>query len=91
MKEELEAPYISPDSRGMELIRVWIIDGKPTFAITPNLWDDPAPWGLMLADIVRHLGNAYSMQGKDREATMKRIKELFDVEWNNPTSQAKPR
>lgn len=91
MKEELEKPDMPPDSRAMELIRVWIIDGKPTCVITPNLWSDPSAWGLLLADVIRHLGNAYSADGHDREATIARIKEVLDVEWQCPTSEARPR
>ncbi len=90
MKEELEAPDIHPDSRAMELIRVWLIDGKPTCVITPNLWDDPSAWGLLIADLIRHLGNAYSINGQDRASTIARIKEVFDVEWKDPTSDARP-
>ena len=79
MREELEAPEISDSKRAMELIRVWIIDGKPTCVITPNLWEDPSSWGLLLADVIRHLGNAYASEGHNREATITRIKHVFDL------------
>lgn len=74
----------------MELIRVWLIDGAPNFVITPNLWSDPSAWGLLLADIVRHLGNAYEADGKNRGEVIMRIKEVFDAEWVDPTSAADP-
>ena len=89
MIEELEAPDMSENTRAMELIRVWLIDGKATCVITPNLWDDPSAWGLLLADVIRHLGNAYSREGHSREAVIARIKNVFDVEWNAPTSEAR--
>jgi len=91
MREELEAPEMSKNTRAMELIRVWLIDGKPTCVITPNLWEDPSAWGLLLADLIRHLGNAYSLEGHSREKTIARIKHVFDVEWDDPTSEARER
>lgn len=72
----------------MELLRVWLIDGAPKFVITPNLWNDPAMWGILMADIIRHLGNAYELEGKDRIDAINRIKEGFDAEWVKPTSSA---
>lgn len=91
MKEELEAPEISENQRAMELIRVWIVDGKPTCVITPNLWEDPSSWGLLIADMIRHLGNAYAADGHDPESTITRIKHVFDVEWKDPTSEVSVR
>lgn len=91
MKEELEAPNMPEDSRAMELLRVWIIDGKPVCVITPNLWNDPSAWGLLLADVIRHLGNTYALDGQNRETTIARIKHVFDVEWNDPTSEVRQR
>ena len=89
MKEELESPVVSAESRAMELISVWIIDKKPTCVITSNLWSDPSAWGLLMADVIRHLGNAYAIEGRDREEVIARIKHVFDIEWNNPTSDTK--
>jgi Domain of unknown function (DUF5076) len=89
MIEELEAPDISENTRAMELIRVWLIDGRPTCVITPNLWEDPSAWGLLLVDVMRHLGKAYSIEGHSREAIIARIKHVFDIEYNNPTSEVR--
>lgn len=91
MIEELEIPDVSKNSRAMELIRVWLIDGKPICVITPNLWEEPSAWGLLLADVIRHLGNAYAREGHCREAIIDRIKHVFDIECNNPTSEVRER
>jgi hypothetical protein len=88
MKNELPAPQVPPTGKSMELIRVWLIDGSPSFVITPNLWNDPSAWGLLLADVMRHLGNAYEADGKSRSEVIARIKEVFDAEWDEPTSTA---
>jgi len=73
-----------------ELLRIWIVDKSPRIVITPNLWSDPSAWGLLLADIVQHLGNAYEAAGHERSAVVARIKAAFDAEWSEPTSPATP-
>ena len=63
--QELPIPEMNNDNRSMELVRVWLIDGSARVVISPNLWADPAPWGILLADIVQQLGNAYESKGKN--------------------------
>jgi hypothetical protein len=89
-ESQLPTPQVPTDSQSMELLRVWLVDGAPYFVITPHLWNDPAAWGLLLADILRHLGNAYEADGKDRGSAIARMKEAFDAEWKDPTSSADP-
>lgn len=87
---DLPAPEIPANSQSVELLRIWLIDGAPSFIITPNLWNDPSAWGLLLADVMRHLGNAYEVEGKDKDTVIHRIKEVFDAEWGDPSSPADP-
>ncbi|WP_078816234.1 DUF5076 domain-containing protein [Prosthecobacter debontii] len=87
---ELPTPNVPIDSQSMELLRIWLINGAPCFVITQNLWNDPSAWGLLLADVMRHLGNAYERDGQDRSAVLGRIKEVFDAEWDEPSSSAEP-
>ena len=89
MHDQLNPPVLTPEEKAMELMRIWLVDNKLRVVITPNLWNDPAPWGLLLADLIRHLGNAYEEKGYNRSEIIKRIKELLDVEWESPTSEAK--
>ena len=72
----------------MELLRVAIVEVKPRFVITPNLWDDPGAWGVLMADLIRHLGNAYELDGKDKAASVDRILAAFRAEIESPTSEA---
>jgi hypothetical protein len=88
--QELPIPEMSNDTRSMELARVWFIDGSARVVISPNLWADPAPWGILLADMVQHLGNAYEAQGKKRSEAISRILEAFDAERGHPTSSVTP-
>ena len=71
----------------MEIARVWIVDGDQHVVLTQNLWRDPASWGLMLADLARHVANAYEAQGHGREFVLQRIREAFEAEWSHPTDK----
>lgn len=76
---------VTSAERTMELLRVWIADGDQIVTITPNLWKDPAAWGLMLVDLVKHVAEAYAAQGLDPQATRIRIREAMEAEWSSPT------
>jgi hypothetical protein len=89
MSEELNIPPLKAGEKGTDLLRVWLVNNKLRVVITPNLWNDPAPWGLLLADMVRHLANAYKERGFDRDEIVRRIKNVLDVEWDAPTSEVK--
>ena len=82
---ELPLPKIEGGQVFIELLRVWIVDGLPTYVITGQLSKDPAQWGLVLADVIRHLGRAYEVNGASLDHVIDRIKSGLDAEWNNPT------
>jgi hypothetical protein len=84
---QLPTPLIE-GARSMELARIWLVDGAPRFVVTPNLWKDAATWGLLTADLIRHIANAYEASGADRQQIEARIKAAFDAEWGNSTSAA---
>lgn len=86
--KELPPPSFDAEAKSMELLRLWLADGSPTFVITPDLWDDPATWGLLLADLMRHVANAYSANGHEFDQVVSIIKSAFDAEWGHPTSSA---
>ena len=87
MKRELNPPPIAvaqPES--VEVLRVWAVPDGPQQVTLITKWDDPGVWGLMLADIARHVAQAYAQGGVDRARALARIKELFDAEWSGPTT-----
>lgn len=79
-------PAASKDKQAIELLRVWAAGGQQHVAIRTEIWEDPAAWGLMLVDLARHVANAYEQStGAGFEETLRRIREGFDVEWEDPT------
>lgn len=51
-------------------------------------FEDPGPWGIVLADIVQHITNGYEKRGFPREAVRAYILSVLDAELSKPTSDA---
>jgi hypothetical protein len=63
------------DADSMEIIRVWIANKDQHFTLRVGLWDDPAAWGLLLADLARNIAKSYEQDAAlDPQATLERIK-----------------
>ena len=74
------------DPRSAEVLRVWVVSGQQHVSIRVGAWDDPAGWGLLLADLARHIAKSYQQsKGLDRSRTLQRIKAGFDAELASPT------
>ena len=88
--EELEPPPIAKShSDAVEVLRVWAIPGKPQQLTLKTIWQDPAAWGLMLADIARHAAKAYGNEGADEAEVLGRIRQFLDAEFAEPTDTPK--
>jgi hypothetical protein len=70
------------------LLRVWIANRAQHVSIRGGVWNDPAAWGIMLADLARHVASLYHDEpGLDRQEVLRRIKAGLDAELGSPTSQ----
>ena len=88
MRTDLTPPeQVLENGSAQEILRVWAVDGDAQhFAIAPDVWSDPATWGLMLVDIARHVARGLARASDQSEAdVLARIKAGFDVEWEDPT------
>jgi hypothetical protein len=92
-QKELDVPPSAVnDPNSVEIARIWAANGKQVVTLRPDLWEDPAAWGLMLVDLARHVSNAYEQLNKgSKKDVLKRIRWGFDVEWNRPTDEPKGR
>jgi hypothetical protein len=74
------------DPKSFEVLRVWIANNNQHVSLRADVWEDPAAWGLMLADLAQHIANTYEpVTALDREQILNRIKAGFDSELDNPT------
>lgn len=85
-------PAARNDRRSFELLRVWIANGEQHITLRAGIWDDPAAWGTMLADLAGHIANTFEQaapagQTPDRQALLDRMKEALDAEWNSAADE----
>ncbi|HTW94650.1 MAG TPA: DUF5076 domain-containing protein [Tepidisphaeraceae bacterium] len=76
------------DPKSFEVLRVWVANKGQHVSLRAGVWKDPASWGLMLADLARHVANYYQQaEGLDRARTLQRIKAGLDAELGSPTDE----
>jgi len=76
------------DPASFELLRVWVANKAQHVSLRPGVWKDPAAWGLMLADLARHVAISYQRDaGLDRSQVLQRIKAALDLELQSPTDE----
>lgn len=87
-RTELKIPDAAKaDPEAVEILRIWLSGGSQHVSLKTGVWDDPAAWGLMLADVARHVANAYATDGADREETLRRAVHGFNIEMDSPTDE----
>jgi hypothetical protein len=87
INNQLEVPEAARnDANSQEIIRVWIANENQHFTLRAGLWDDPAVWGLLFADLARNIAKSYEQYAEaDPRAVLERIKQAFNVELEYPT------
>lgn len=80
------------DAASVELIRVWIAGKGLQASLRIGAWehtptiDERNAWGVVLADVVKHIADALTRQGKDKSETIAKIRAGFLAELDRPTS-----
>lgn len=86
---ELELPPVAFENpAAVEVLRVWAAPQSPQQLTLRTTWKNPAVWGLVLVDIARHAAQAYRAEGRDPDEVLRQIRELWDSEFDKPTSAA---
>jgi hypothetical protein len=83
--DALHVPPAALERGGVEVLRAVVVDGALHVSLRPA-FDDPQAWGMLLADVARHVSRIYQSEGKAPEArTLERIRMMFDAELDSPT------
>jgi len=83
--EALHVPPAALDQGGVEVLRAVIVDGALHVSLR-RAFDDPEAWGMLIADITRHVARIYATEDKFREEeTIERVRALYDAEMDAPT------
>jgi hypothetical protein len=82
-------PAAQRDKASFEVLRVWIAEQGQHVSIQSGAWDDPFAWGIVLADLARHIALAHTLQNQstDEDAFLTRLLEGFQAEIDNPTDE----
>jgi hypothetical protein len=82
-------PAASRDQASFEVLRVWIAEHGQHVSLRSDAWEDPFAWGIVLADLARHVALAHQMQHPedDSDAFAERLLEGFHAEIENPTDE----
>jgi len=80
------------DSNSVEIMRAWIASNGLHCSIKVGIWENKPDvnerhaWGIVLADLARHVADAFSLSGMDKGQTLSMIRQAFLVELKDPTS-----
>lgn len=87
--KELPIPPIAAlSTSALEIVRVWAAEGSQHVSLATGLWPNPAAWGIMLADLARHVAKSYAETGSlDASSALDRIREALDAELSSPTEE----
>ena len=65
---------------------MWVAEKAEHVSLLIGTWDDPVAWGIVLADLARHVANGYEQdKGLDRSETLQRIRVAMTAELDDPT------
>src|ERR1700730_14942209 len=82
-------PVAQRDKASFEVMRVWIAEQGQHVSIRSGAWEDPFAWGIVLADLARHIALAHQLQkeGTHPDALLERLIEVIQAEIDNPTDE----
>jgi Domain of unknown function (DUF5076) len=87
--DQLRVPEAArTDAKSFELLRVWIAHQDQHISMRVGVWNEPEAWGMMLADLARHIAAAFEQSEKrDPTETLARVKAGFETEMESPTEE----
>ncbi len=82
-------PAAKADAKSFELMRAWIADSDLHVSLQLGGWEEPSPWGVVLADLARHVANFYvDKTGMEREEVLAILREEFLEELDSGKDEA---
>jgi hypothetical protein len=83
--DALHVPPVVLEQGGVEVLRAVIVDGALHVALR-RAFDDPEPWGMLIADVTRHVANIYATESQlTPDEVAKRVRAIYEAEMDQPT------
>jgi Domain of unknown function (DUF5076) len=86
-------PAAQRDEKSIQMLSAWIAEKGLHCTLNIGFFDgkgrdEAGSWGILLADLVRHIGNAWQDErGIRAEATVAAILQVLEAELESPTSE----
>jgi hypothetical protein len=88
---ELPQPPDAADPEAAEVLRAWVVGEELHCSLRTDTFAEPSTWGLLLADVVRHVAEALRQNdGRDVADSVRAIRAAFDAEMDSPDGAAGP-
>ena len=83
--DALHVPPTALEHGGVEVLRAAIVEGGLHVSLR-RAFDDPQAWGMLIADVSRHIARIYATEkNMSEEETLSRIRGIFEAEMDAPT------
>jgi hypothetical protein len=83
--DALHIPPTVLEKGGVEVLRAVIVDGDLHVSLR-RAFDDPEPWGMLLADVTRHVARVYATESKlTQDQVLERVRAIYESEMERPT------
>lgn len=80
-KNELNVPGLAKDKDSYEVLRVWSDKNYSSQFVVGPKWEDPAVWGITLADMVKKISEVHAKKhGGDAKAIQGTITSMLTAE-----------
>lgn len=95
MKTLVIPPAAQRDENSIQMLSAWIAERGLHCTLNVGMWDgaghdEPKAWGILLADVIRHVSNAIcESKGTPSEQNLTAILDSLRNELDDPTSPAK--
>ena len=78
-------PPTALEQGGVEVLRAAIVDGGLHVSLR-RAFDDPEAWGMLIADIARHVARIYAQEGTmSEDDVLERVRAIFEAEMDAPS------
>jgi hypothetical protein len=83
--DALHVPPVALEQGGVEVLRAVIVDGSLHVSLR-RAFDDPEAWGMLIADITRHVARIYATEtAMTEDQVIDRVRSLYEAEMDAPT------
>jgi hypothetical protein len=83
--DALHIPPAALEQGGVEVLRAVIVDGGLHVSLR-RAFDDPEAWGMLIADVTRHIARIYANESDMTEGqVIERLREIYDAEMDAPS------